>query len=83
LILYPTPVVNHMTAQYKSLDNEEVQVQIYDINGKMVRSDRKQIEEGWNRFDYYLGSLNRGMYFFSISGSKETISKKILVTKEK
>lgn len=81
LIIYPQPVVNQMTVQYKSQDKEEVLIQIYDINGKMVRSDKKIVEEGWNRSDYYLGSLSRGMYFISISGSKETISKKILLRK--
>lgn len=83
LIVYPQPVVNQMTAQYKSLDKEEVLIQICNINGKIVRSEKQLVDEGWNRFDYYLGSLTRGMYFISVSGSKDNISKKILLTKEK
>ena len=83
LIVYPQPVVNEMTAQYKSLDKEEVLIQICNINGKIVRSEKHLVEEGWNRFDYNLGNLNRGMYLISVSGSKDNISKKILLTKEK
>jgi len=83
LIVYPQPVVNQMTAQYKSLDKEEVLIQICNINGKLIRSEKKLVEEGWNRFDYNLGNLNRGMYLISVSGSKDNISKKILLTKEK
>ena len=81
LLVYPMPVVNKMTAQYKSLNKEEVQIQICDINGKIIHSEKQLVEQGWSRFDYYLGHLNRGMYLISISGSNETISKKILVKK--
>jgi len=83
LIVYPQPVVNQMTAQYKSLDKEEVLIQICNINGKLVRSEKKFVQKGWNRFDYYLGSLSKGMYIISILGSRETISKKIILTKNK
>jgi len=53
------------------------------MTGKMVRSEKRTAMKGWNRFDYYLNNLNRGMYFISIWGSKEPVSKKILLTKER
>ena len=83
LLVYPQPVVNQMTAQYKSLNKEEVNIQICDINGKLIRSDKQLVEEGWNRFDYYLGSLNTGMYLINVSNSTGNVSKKILLTKGK
>ena len=83
LIIYPQPIVNKMTAQYKSLIEEEVLVQICTINGKLVRSQKHWVQEGWNRFDYYLGSLGRGMYLISVSGSNETLSKKLLLSTKK
>jgi uncharacterized repeat protein (TIGR01451 family) len=79
LVVYPQPVVNQMTAQYKSLNKEEVHIQICDINGKLIRSEKQLVEEGWNRFDYYLGSLNNGMYLINIHSSKGNISQKILL----
>ena len=82
LIVYPQPVVNQMTAQYKSLKKEKVVIQICDMNGKLAYFIKKNVLEGWNRFDYYLGGLNSGIYIINIVGSKGHISKKIVLTKE-
>jgi len=70
LTLYPNPTADYFTINNT---NDIVSVKIYDISGKVVKS---QLEAVNNKFD--ISSLEKGVYTVSIETKSGFVSKKII-----
>lgn len=81
LMVYPQPVVDLMVLQYKSTSAEEITIQFQNVLGQIVWEETKNVEEGWNRFDFNVKELTSMMYVINLISSEGAISKRVLIAK--
>jgi hypothetical protein len=77
--LYPNPVVADVTLELETKNRMQADLIITDLQGKLVRSTKQQLEQGGNQFTISgLGSLPSGTYQLQIKGNGETITERFL-----
>ena len=82
LRLYPNPVVDITSLNYTLPVSAKVTVNIYDLNGRMVKSIAlSQQFAGVHQTNVDCSSLNRGTYIMQIVAGKESSTTKFVVTK--
>ncbi len=76
--VYPNPNAGNFSIVSKE-EKENLQVQIYDVNGKLLLNTKIVTEN----FVYLINTnLNNGVYFVSVKNQQgETITKKLVVSK--
>jgi hypothetical protein len=82
LAAYPNPFNPTTRIEYTLEQTGAVQLNVYDINGRIV----KVLEEGFKkagRYQYYLNAsgLNTGVYIVRLHTTKNVYSQKILLMK--
>ena len=65
LNFYPTLIINNGTLQFESAERVEVLIQVYDLNGRVFKTERLPLEKGSNRLEMDFSFLPKGMYFLS------------------
>lgn len=83
LQLYPNPIKDKGMALFKLIDSEEYSVQLYDAQGKYIEDlDLGQGSKGENkRLEIDGLRYASGLYFIRLSTKSETITKRVLITK--
>jgi len=77
--VFPSPFNERFTALISCAQEETVQVNLSDMNGKVVHSDSFTSEKGTNSYQYENNvDLPKGIYFLKITGAGKTITKKIV-----
>lgn len=79
VLMYPNPAEDKVYLEYNLTEASEVTVSVYDITGKQVISAYFGEQRGEQRVSLDIGDLNTGLYFVSLIGDKETITKKLTV----
>jgi hypothetical protein len=81
--VYPNPTADVTTLVIETLTNSSLNVNIYDINGKLVASPvvNQNLSIGENTFTFNTSNLNNGVYFVTLNSNngKETV--KLVVSK--
>ena len=73
---YPNPVINELNVQFKSITAEIIDLQIIDLQGKILINTILKSEIGVNNYTIFLSDLKRGLYFCRIQiGNKFENSK--------
>lgn len=67
--LFPNPVASDLTIVSELMDSE-VEIQIYNVSGKLVFSNKRNSSEG--KFTVNLNDLQTGMYFVEITSEGHT-----------
>jgi len=80
IIVYPNPTANGWTVKITVEKEEIVKVQLADMNGKIVYSDKKNLMYGENSFIISTNNLGTGNYSLQVIG-KTINSSKILLKK--
>jgi hypothetical protein len=62
LLLYPNPVINELTVVYQSRYKGSLQIDIFDLFGKVVFSETAYQSEGTNQLNINLSNLPKGFY---------------------
>jgi hypothetical protein len=78
--VFPNPVVDLIAVQIGRVINDNIQVQLFDITGKLVQE--KSINKGTTIAYFDTQTLYNGTYILKFSDGKNVISKKIVVAKE-
>lgn len=71
VIVAPNPTSGDITLQFAGNDNREVQVQIFQLNGRMVLQQKVTPSKGINKLEMDLGAYPSGMYFIQIVGDNQ------------
>lgn len=76
---YPNPVVNESTIEYNLSKKGEVQLVVYDINGKKVKQivNEEQVKGSYQVL-FNTEMLENGIYFYTLSVNGCSTTKKIL-----
>jgi hypothetical protein len=75
--VYPNPTYDHITIDFQQTLSEQVEVEITDMNGKLILSNI--ISTGINSVEIDLNNINSGIYFITLSGTTYNYRQKIIV----
>ena len=70
IIIYPNPSKEFATLEINSNSNENIQIHLFEIKGKVLKSFKKEINQGNNKITLNLQGLNSGSYLLSIQTNK-------------
>lgn len=70
-----------MNITFNSMQNESLQIRVFDMVGKTIREERVDVISGYNKFNLDLTLLNKGIYFVELTNSSERVVKKLILEK--
>lgn len=74
VVAYPNPFVDNVTLLLNTKNAKDAQVEVHDINGKLMYSGKPPIED--NQMNFKLGTLNTGMYILKLTlDTKQSVIK--------
>jgi hypothetical protein len=80
--VYPNPAKTNISANITLLRSQEVTIDLYDTQGKTVKSVSKGIlSQGKSNFDISLTDVSEGIYFLKVNTEDASVGKKIVVIK--
>jgi hypothetical protein len=79
LEVYPSPANNRLTVYYQISDAKEVKIEAFDMQGKLVYSNKQKEQEG--KLELNSTNWQAGNYFIRVSDveSKESKSDKVTI----
>ena len=77
---FPNPAKDKTTLIITSANEQKLIIDIYDVLGRKVLSDTRQLNKGVNNIDFDTRNLASGTYTAIVSGN-ETYTKKLVVAK--
>jgi hypothetical protein len=75
----PNPFTGKTTISYTVLNGSEVAFAVYNVLGELVKEVHYSASQGVNTIELDARELNTGIYFYTLSNGKETISKRMVV----
>ncbi len=78
--IFPNPVDGLLFLELDLENNQEVQVEISDLSGRLIHSQMYNHYGGQQRHEMNVSSLNSGMYLLKISTDENSFSEKLIVT---
>lgn len=81
LIAYPNPTSGNTTVEFAMGYNTEVTFTVTNLLGEVVDRQVVAAPRGLNRINFDASSMSNGIYLYTITDGKNTISKKLIVNK--
>jgi len=78
LFIYPQPTKGAIVVEYESMIDEVVQVEFYNLLGKILLKYDDTVSAGWNKFNYNIANFSPGLYIIAIKSGDKTTTKKII-----
>jgi len=79
LLMYPNPVRSSAFIEINSEINSEITIQVYDLTGKMVKSNIESVNKGLNKISMDFTDFIKGTYIISVKLAQHTFTRKFLV----
>lgn len=76
--VYPNPIMNKLTIQYKSAENENMQLQLLDMNGRILKQQNIRVQLGVNQFHLDTDNYPSGFYLLQLQSKKISFTEKII-----
>lgn len=78
--LYPNPTEGATTLEYTLLENSDVQLYLFDVQGRIVMNEEMGTQTaGQYRFDYDFSHLSSGQYTMSLQVDGKPINSKLVI----
>lgn len=83
LVVFPNPFSSTTTVQYTLDEPSSIQMELYDINGRLVKTilPKSYEEEGMYEIRIERNDLQFGMYYLHLVTEKEQLVRKVLLVK--
>jgi hypothetical protein len=75
----PNPFDYKTTIRFHSPRAEVFTFEVYSIDGKLVRQEELNAEEGINKIEFKKGDLPSGMYIYQLANDNYTIRKRMII----
>lgn len=76
----PNPFSQKTVINYQLFDNEPIQLNIFDSQGKLLKSTNENGQKGWNEKTIHSSDLpSGGVYYYQLSTSSGVLMKKMLL----
>ena len=79
--VFPNPIQTEGRISFEVANSDEVSVDIYDINGRQVKSWKERVNSGQNNLTFNTINMRSGSYFATITSGGNRESAKFLVIK--
>jgi hypothetical protein len=80
--LYPNPSkLGMVNLDYRSKKNEEIKVSVFDVTGKLMVSQIREISNGENKLSFDFSNLNTGIYIVKIGNERNSTHQKLIIEK--
>ncbi len=76
--LYPNPAKNKVEIDIRGFDGGYVQVQLLNINGKVVREEKRLLFSG-NEIIVFMFSESPGLYYLLVKQGMQMLKKKLVI----
>lgn len=76
---YPNPVQDRLNVEFYSERNRKVEMSLMDLTGRIIFSDRKEIETGQNMLELDLGAMASGWYVLRMRDGRESWQQGLVV----
>ncbi|MFN5355069.1 MAG: fibronectin type III domain-containing protein [Bacteroidota bacterium] len=77
--VFPNPASNDLNVRYFSEANTDITIEIVDMLGKTIYTNRFTSEEGFNTTNIQLNDFNNGIYFVRLNQSGSSEIRKFIV----
>ena len=77
--LYPNPAVNYINIRSNSIKDDYVEIMIYDLTGKAVKSKGIYLENDLNVTFYFENELNAGIYFVRVKSTDKDVTQRFII----
>jgi len=76
MMLFPNPVIDQLRIRYESVTTEKLQLQIMDVQGKVILQQTLSTHDGTNYITIPVAKLQHGLYLCRLqNGNKIELSK--------
>jgi len=82
ILVYPNPASENITLELFSSDSRNVQIEIYNLVGALVKKSEQKLISGLNQFPIGVSELPNGGYFISVNKSDGKIFSKFNIMRE-
>jgi photosystem II stability/assembly factor-like uncharacterized protein len=79
LKLYPNPVIDYATVEIEAEANKNLEVHVFDLNGRLLMSQTKRVQKGINKVSLDMRSFKKGTYIVRTMNGNTVQSQKFLV----
>jgi len=76
---FPNPAHDQVTVVFESNRRRKVELSLLDLSGRMIFSDRKEVEIGSNQLQLHLGDLSPGYYVLRMQDGRESFQQPLIV----
>lgn len=78
--VYPNPVADNLTVEFKLIKTEEVIISVFDMNGRMVKTYNLATQiQGVNNASFNLSDLSDGVYIVKMQTPSSQAASRIIV----
>lgn len=83
VVLFPNPTSNNLNIAYRLNDNQNVTIQIFDYNGRLLNTltENEMQTQGTNTATLNTSSYSSGIYFITIKTDKAVVTQRFSVVK--
>jgi hypothetical protein len=78
IAIYPNPSNGKLNITLEGFD-EEVTLQVFDVNGRVVLSDKIECDSPTSALELNVGFLNKGLYLVSFRSANGNFTEKIII----
>jgi len=79
--IYPNPAQTQLNVSVGSEKNETITAQMFDVTGRMVLNETKELVNGENNLQFNTANFTNGMYILELRTSEKYMNTKIVVSK--
>lgn len=76
--IWPIPVRDQLMVNVRAESSEDIEVNIFDLNGKLLARNSERIHKGLNQMSYEVNNLAAGAYLLSIKKGDEMLNHKFI-----
>jgi len=80
ILKFENPVANSLNFELNSIKSDNLNINIYSADSKLMKSENIKTSAGINQFEINIASLARGFYILRIDNGSHAISKKLIIS---
>lgn len=81
ITVFPNPTTGTINLDYTTSKEENIDVRILNITGKVILSENVQASEGQNILHYDISAQTDGVYILQVVANNETVTRKVILRK--
>lgn len=78
VMVYPNPLQNHGAVRFELTENTNVEVEIYNLSGRLVYSAKEYYTSGMHNMSFDATRLDKGAYIVRVNAGKNSASAKFI-----